>query len=174
LKDLYDQNLAIWLRTIAGLEVVGGLWGIVIALWQMMTIPLNAQLAALIMAIVCLYALSIVAGVGLWLDHSFGCFLSIIVQAIQLPKLLSSQLIFFFSVGFDIYFYWTMFARPSHLMIDIKVGAYHQIFFNSPGTPFGLGMSVPACIFLVKLLKCRSIINKHQVLRAEDNYGDAT
>jgi hypothetical protein len=153
----------IWLRTIAGLEVVGGLWGVGIALWQMMTVPLNAQLAALIMAIVGIYVLSVVAGVGLWLDHSFGRLLSIIVQAIQLPKLLSPPLIFFFSAGLDLYFCWTMFARPSHLMVDIKVGAYHQIFFNAPGTPFGLGMSIPACVFLVKLLKCKSTINKDQV-----------
>jgi|RhiMethySRZTD1v2_1073278.scaffolds.fasta_scaffold19612_4 hypothetical protein len=141
-----------WLRIIAGLEVAGGLSGIGLITWQVLiaTETIHAPLAAVIAFGV--YILSIVAGITLWQEQPFGRKTSIIIQMIQLPKFLSVPLTFFFSFGFDLYIYLVSIAEFSNLRINLKLGAYHQLYINLPNAPFGIGVSIPACIFLAKLL----------------------
>src|SRR6266508_1080214 len=77
----------IWIRIISVLEIVGGLSGIAFVGWEIAAAPTDHH-PLLIGAIALLvYVFSLVAGVTLWLERPFGRVASIVVQAIQLPKI---------------------------------------------------------------------------------------
>jgi hypothetical protein len=147
------------LRTISGLEVVGGGWGIGLIMWQVLAAPRGAFYIPSVLIVILIYSLCIVAGITLWMGHPCGRNISIVIQIIQLPKLLSPLLIFFFSFGLDFNFYWVLSSEFSNLRINLKLGAYHQLLINQTSAPFGIGVSIPACIFLFKLLKYKPSVN---------------
>lgn len=99
--------------------------------------------------------MSLVAGVLLWRDHRAGRMASIIVQAIQLPKLVSPLLIFLFSFGLDFYPYIQVEAGVSKVGVDFKLAAFYNLFLNRPGTPVAVGISIPAIVFLAVLIRSK-------------------
>ena len=140
------------MRVIAATEILGGLAGIPIAIWSFLTSPFNGfALTIFAPIIVAIYVLSIVAGVALWRGAELGRRASIVVQAIQLPKVTSSIFVFMFSFGFDLW------VQIVSLSFHLRFLAFHQLFINKPGTPFDLGVSVPALIFLALLRKHRTV-----------------
>src|SRR5262245_26314917 len=92
-----------WVRIISVSEIVGGVAGAGLVIWMLLAAPFNAL--ALIFAPLpfSINILSLVAGVALWRGSSFGRKASIVVQAIQLPKIVSPLIIFMFSFGFDLW-----------------------------------------------------------------------
>lgn len=145
----------LWTYVIAILEMIGGIFGIAFIIWQSLSSPpldLYNLLFAIIIFLV--YALSLAAGIALALRRKIGRVGSIIVQAIQLPKYTSQLLIFMFSFGFDAYPY-GMLTSSGHVAfgIDFKFPAYYQLFANVADAPVGFGFSIPACAFLVMLLR---------------------
>jgi hypothetical protein len=100
-----------------------------------------------------IYILSLVAGVALWRDNSFGRKASIVVQAIQLPKSVSPLIIFTFSFGFDIWAHILLTGEFSKLGFEFRSLADTEFLFNMQDAPFGLGVSITACIFLAMLLR---------------------
>jgi hypothetical protein len=143
-----------WTYLIAILEIVGGICGLAFIIWQSFASPLNGYNILLAIIIALVYLLSLVAGVALALGYKFGRVASIIVQAIQMPKYTSQLLVFMFSFGFDAYPY-GMLTSEAYLKlgIDFKFLAYYQLFFNVADAPAGFGISIPACAFLVMLLR---------------------
>ena len=103
-----------------------------------------------------IYLMSLVAGVLLWREHSAGRRASIIVQMIQLPKLVSPILIFMFSFGFDFYPYIVVGGGVSKLEADLKLLAFYNLYLNRPGLPVAFGISIPAAAFLILLLRHES------------------
>ncbi|MGH9930446.1 MAG: hypothetical protein ACREA9_14640 [Pyrinomonadaceae bacterium] len=90
-------------RLISGLELIGGVYGLVILAKQLPAFRVDVYVILLAPIAIGIYLMSLVAGVLLWREHSAGRMASIIVQMIQLPKLVSPILIFMFSFGFDFY-----------------------------------------------------------------------
>ena len=145
---LKEEHLKTWMRVIAATEIIGGVSGIAFAIWSFLTSPFNG-FALLLLApiIVAIYVLGIIAGVALWRGAAFGRTASIVVQAIQLPKVTSAIFVFMFSFGFDLW------VQIVSLSFHLRFLASHQLFINKPGMPFDLGISLTALIFLAMLRK---------------------
>ena len=142
-----------WVRIISVLEIVGGVDGIGLMIWALMVTPDNALALILAPIPISIYILSLVAGVALWRDNSFGRKASIVVQAIQLPKIASPLIIFMFSFGFDFWVHILFTGGFSKLGFEIRFLADNEFFINVQDAPFGLGVSITACIFLRMLLR---------------------
>ncbi len=146
----------LWIRLIAILEIIGGLSGVLFAVSQLLAARSGRQTLILSGIALAIYILSLVAGITLLLERPFGRIASIVTQAIQLPKYVSQLLIFMFSFGFDAYLYgmFTNNAQPI-FGFEFKFLAFNQLFVNVADAPALFGVSIPACAFLVVLLKYR-------------------
>jgi hypothetical protein len=142
-----------WVRIISVLEIFGGVFGIGLVIWELVVTPFNVLILILAPIPISIYIFSLVAGVALWRDNSFGRKASIVVQAIQLPKIVSPLIIFMFSFGFDLWVHILLTEGLSNLGFEFRFLAFSQLFFNVPNAPFGLGVSITACIFLAMLLR---------------------
>ena len=144
-----------WIRVIAILEIVGGVCGIVFQVPYLRAAPADRHplIAGITFAI---YLLSLVAGITLLLELPFGRIASIVIQAIELPKYMSQLLTFMFSFGFDAYPYGMLTKNAQPIFgVEFKFLAFNQLFVNVADTPVGFGISIPACAFLIMLLKYR-------------------
>lgn len=145
-----------WLKIISILEIVGGIFGIVNLIWWFLVSPFNiySLIIASIPIAVCIF--SILAGYWLWTGNRFGRTASMIVQAIQLPKIFSSLVIFMFSFGFDVWVQFIIFKNGlSNLGVEFKFLAFNQFFINVENAPTGLGLSITGLIFLIMLINYR-------------------
>jgi len=144
-----------WVRIISVLEIVGGVFGIGDVIWVLLATPFNALTLILAPIPISIYILSLVAGIALWRDNLFGRKASIVVQAIQLPKIVSPLIIFTFSFGFDIWVHILFTSEFSKLGFEFRSLADNEFFFNVQDAPISLGVSITACIFLAMLLRHR-------------------
>lgn len=140
-----------WMRIIAVLEMVGGASGFVFVLWWFFATPVDILSAAVGLIVLLIDAFSVIAGVALWKGSSFGRIASIVIQAIQVPKIVSHSIIFIFSFGFDIYFFFTEALGAVRMGLEIKIGSFNQLVFNAVGAPTGFGLSISAMVFLALL-----------------------
>ena len=117
----------VWLRVISVLEIIGGIFGLAFMGWVVLTNPMNIFNIIIAIVAVGIYVLSFVAGVALWRGRAFGRIASIIVQAIQLPKIFSPAIIFIFSFGFDVWIH--IYIRGfSNLGFELKLLASISCF----------------------------------------------
>jgi hypothetical protein len=142
-----------WLRIIAVLEIIGGISGIGIMLWVLVATPTNIYTFIFAAIAAAIYILSLVAGIALWRRRRFGRTASIIVQCIQIPKIISPLVVFMFSFGIDLWVHYLRAAGLSNLGFEFRLGAFNQLFFYVPDAPVGFGVSVTGCIFLMMLLR---------------------
>jgi hypothetical protein len=75
------------IRIISILEIIGGLSGIGFVVWEIVAAPSGHHPVVIGAIVLTIYVFSFIAGVALWLERPFGRFASILVQAIQLPKI---------------------------------------------------------------------------------------
>lgn len=142
----------VWRRIIAALEVLGGVFGIGIVLWDIAGRLVDWFTFAVAGVVFGIYLLSIVAGVLLWRNRRTGRVASIFIQLLQLFKLVSPPLTFSISIGFDFYIFVQAAAGFSNVGFEFKVPAFHQVFLGAEGAPIGLGFSLTAAFFLIMLL----------------------
>ena len=141
-------------RLISGLEVIGGVFGIFILARQLIGSRVDLYVLLLGPIAIGIFLMSVVAGVLLWREHRAGRMASIIVQTIQLPKVVSPPLIFSFSFGLDLYPYIQVAGGAvSKMGVDFKLLAFYNLYLNSPGAPVAVGFSIPAAAFLIMLLR---------------------
>jgi hypothetical protein len=145
--------MKIWVRIIAVLEIAGGAFGIGLIIWWFLAAPYDTSALLLTPIIVGVYLLSFVAGIALWRAAPFGRTASIIIQAIQLPKITAPVLVCMFSFGFDLW------VQVVSLSFHLRLLAFHQLAFNMPDVPFDLGVSVPALVFLMVLRKYKPALS---------------
>ena len=142
---------SLWLRLIAALEILGGMFGIGLALWQVFSLPSSLPYYSLPFVFL-IYTFSLVAGIELWRGRRRGHIASVVVQSIQLVKIFSTPITFAFSFGLDVYLNWLQADGLSDLSINFRFLAFHQFFINMPDVPTGLGVSVLALLFLTILI----------------------
>lgn len=140
-------------RIIAALEMVGGVVGVGFVVWWLSAAPVKALTILLAPIPIGIYVFSLVAGVALWRGSPFGRRASIVVQLIQLPKIVSPQLIFMFSFGLDLWVHYLRTAEFANLGFEFRLLAFNQLFINAQGAPVGLGVSVIAPLFLLVLTR---------------------
>jgi len=141
------------IRTIAVLEIVGGLSGIVFILWSLTNYSLQPLSLAIALFIVGIDVYSLAAGIALWPGTSFGRTASIIIQIIQIPKIFSSTLIFTFSFGVDLWINLLLDERFSAVGFQTSFLASNQLYLNVKTGQTGIGLSLTGATFLFILLK---------------------
>ena len=156
--------IKVWLRVISVLEMIGGIFGLAFMGWVVLTNPINIFNIILAIVAVGIYVLSFAAGVALWRGRAFGRTASIIVQAIQLPKIFSPAIIFMFSFGFDVWIHYLQSRGFSNLGFELKLLAFNQLFFNVQGAPTGFGVSLTSCVFLTMLLSYKPQVKVEEAL----------
>lgn len=140
-----------WLKCIAVLEMIGGAVGILYCPYMLIMSGLRLDALIIISLFLLIYILSLTAGIYLWKGTRFGRIASIVVQFLQLPKIISPIASITFSFGFDLYPHLTIIDGFSAVGFQFRFLADGQLFFNSGGAPLLLGFSIPAAVALVKL-----------------------
>ncbi len=144
-----------WRKTVAVLEVVGGVCGtatVAYLLTQRPHAPREVGLAAVLIAA---YLLALYAGVMLWRDTWAGRVASVLAQLIQLPKVLSPKLAFMVSYGLDFAPMAVSSPGPAGygLVFDARVFSYPLLLVNAEWLPTGFGVSVVSLLSLRLLLR---------------------
>jgi hypothetical protein len=139
------------MKIIAVLEIIGGLSGFLMTAWFLVLTPFDPMVLILAPIVFLIYGLSVFAGIALWRGRKYGRTASIVVQCLQIPKIFSPALIFIFSFGFDVWVHFLVHPDFTTAGIEVKFGAFNQLFISVPGAPFGLGVSFVGCFFLALL-----------------------
>ena len=110
-------------KTIAALQVVGGILGIVTGVYGIVTIlmekdPRLALNLALILGYTIPFFVAAIAGVLLWRGKLAGLWLSLVIQALQIPHVALSNFAYHFVVGATI----PLVIEPSSLSIAFDFG----------------------------------------------------
>jgi len=140
-----------WIKSIAILEIIGGIVGILFCVYESVAAGFALNVMVVLPVSLGIFILSLIASIYLWKETSFGRRASIIVQFIQLPKLISPAFTFMFSFGFDLFAHMTLVNDFSTVGVQFRVLADGQLFFMTQQTPVLLGISIPALIALLKL-----------------------
>jgi len=144
----------IWMKIIAVLEIIGGIFGFLIVIWVLASMPFDPTALILAPIVFLIYGLSLFAGIALFRERKYGRTASIVVQCIQIPKIFSPALVFIFSFGFDVWVHYLMQVGGfTTAGVEIKLLAFNQLFISVPGAPVGLGISIVGCVWLALLLK---------------------
>jgi hypothetical protein len=141
-------------KAIALMEIVGGVTGFLwvgVEVIQRRIVGVELVLGGIVAAI---FLLSLFSGLLLWQDLRTGYGASIVIQLLQLPKILAVQFTFVLSFGFDA---WVMLIMlPDRHGFDFRLqpgGFYYLHLARPPGAPLGLGISIVSCVTLVLLLR---------------------
>src|SRR5262245_51417873 len=92
----------VWARIIAILQFVGGLAGISSVFFEMIFRAPRWGDLFLVLVVIAVFAMSLVAGIQLWLNKRSGYGVSALVQLCQLPKIHIDSFGFMFSFGIDL------------------------------------------------------------------------
>lgn len=142
-----------WLKTISILEITGGIFGIVFLIWWVVISPFNIDAFLLVPLLITIYVLSILGGFWLWKGKRYGRPASVIIQAIQVPKIISPFVIFMFSFGFDSWIQFLILNNGfTSLGFEFRFLFFSQLFFNNQNVPTGIGVSITSLLFLFLLL----------------------
>ena len=147
--------MKVWIKIISVLHIIGGIFGIAFMGWLVLTNLANTFIIMIAIIGVGIYTLSLVAGISLWRGRTFGRTASIIVQAIQLLKIISPSIIFTFSFGLDIWVHFLLAGDLSNVGLNFRFLAYNELYFNVQDAPSGFGISIISCVFLPILISYR-------------------
>ena len=142
-----------WIKFISILEIVGGISGILFAIYLLIVSQHNLYSFLLYPIVFAICILCLSAGALLSRKKELGRKLSIVIQIIQIPKLVSVPLTFTISFGLDIYPYISVIGKTSKAGVDIKFLAFYQFLISLQNAPFGVGVSITSIIFLIILLR---------------------
>ena len=142
-----------WIRVIAVLEIIGGIFGVALIAWVLVASRFHPHVIILAPVYIAIDVMSFVAGVKLWRGRPGGRTASIIIQIIQLPKIVSPALVFMFSFGLDAFVHLLVGADFVHYGLEFRFLAVNQLGFYVPSAPVDFGVSITAWVFLVMLLK---------------------
>jgi heme/copper-type cytochrome/quinol oxidase subunit 1 len=145
-----------WRKTIAALEVVGGVCGPLAIAFELARGRPGPDELARAAVLVAAYLLALAAGVLLWYGTRTGRVLSVVAQLVQLPKLMSPKLTFAVSYGLD--FYPMAVSAPGPvgrrgLVFEVRVLAQYQFLADAGGLPTGIGFSLASILALWLLLR---------------------
>lgn len=141
----------IWTKIISILEIIGGFFGILFSIYLFVFTPYSFSFLVIVLLFIVVSITSLLAGIFLWKKTKTGKILSIIIQSIQLPKIISPTFTFLFSFGFDTYPYYWIKDGFTKLGIEFRILSSLQLFLNSEQMPTGIGISIVSVIFLVIL-----------------------
>jgi hypothetical protein len=148
----------IWIRIIAAFEIVGGIVGTLFMIYAAVAAGFAFKVMVIIPIALAIFILSLIAGIYLWKGAEFGRKASIVIQFIQLPKLMSPLLIFTFSFGADVFSHVTFFGEAYAVGLQFRFLSDSQLFVNTDPGFVLFGFSLPAVVALVTLWNYRPAI----------------
>ena len=135
------------IRIIASLQIIGGIVTFGYFAWSLAANPPNIPSGIIAIIELLIDVAAVVAGITLWLGTSFGRKASMVIQAIQLPKITSPTVVFLFTFGFDVWVH-----ASSAGVVGIQLSVFqHALFLNTQNAPVDIGISITAIIALVLL-----------------------
>jgi hypothetical protein len=149
------------LKVIAVLEMVGGVWGLVLTLGTIANRGFVARELAAAVVPLTLFLLAMCSGWLLWHDRPAGYRGSVAVQLAQLLKFTTPQFAFAMSFGGDVAIMLTERQFAAGITFRTAGISYHigpvavVEFARPPGAPQWVGISVVSCVALVALRKGR-------------------
>ena len=133
-------------RLIALLELLGGVWGLYRLAALVQRNPWSAALVVVASLFTLIFLLFITAGVLLWRGRPLGLWLSLAVQALQLPHIISGPFGFFF-------------ASPASVAVGLSGDFAPQISaLWHPGMGFAIDSEVELTWIGVNLLALAAIL----------------
>ena len=128
---MLDRNRALPYRyrkpllVIAALQIVVGLYSLFVAFVRIPGWDLNDTSILLAFLLVCYFALSVFAGYELWQMKRRGGTLSVVVQALQVPFIISPPLVWKLVLGpqFIVDFQFWCNSKPFDLHFEIGIGS---------------------------------------------------
>ena len=153
------------IKIIAGIEMIAGIWGVLFSIYEYGHI-INQNLLAgysakhvtvltlLFLLFTALFALTVWAGHLLWRDKERGYKLSILIQALQIPVLMTKILMYEFIAGFQFAIGMQVTNHIPHLKLGFYLGSRFAFDYQN-FTSFGIYINVIALIFLITLCKAK-------------------
>lgn len=149
-------------KVVAVLEFVGGALGLISLLAATRIMPTSVGGFGTLAVTAAIYLLALIAGVLLWRGARQGRGLSIVVQLIQLPKLVTMKFAFMMSFGFDL-FAAVVLGQDAHgFSLSTKVGSFDLIRLGDVGLPWLCGISITSCLSLFALLSGEAIASANR------------
>jgi hypothetical protein len=154
------KNNQKWNRAISVYEMIGGILGLGITILLILNLLpqlLNQEVPAfnkIFLTIIIVYALggyllSFVAGLFLWKNLDKGILLSIIAQAIQIPKVAIVGFSYFFVSGIELFLTISSFSAG----FTTYFGSHWNITLYPNNGTFLIGVNIVATIVLISLIK---------------------
>jgi len=144
-----------WTRFIAGVEIFGGVSGIIVTVVIVVNSGMNFFTALLGGIGVSLSALCVGAGVLLWRNHPAGMTLSLIIQALQIPRVSFGGLLYYFFLGIDTGLAVSGLEPGADLRVhfSLNFGGNLRLNIGTDPNPIMLGVNIFAIFAFSYLLK---------------------
>ncbi len=155
-----------WRKAIALIEIIGGLSGIGLTFYVMINTEADVFTKLLFGGLAFApFLISIVAGLLLWRNHAAGAVLSMIVQAVQVPKFSFPGVMYLFYSGVDA---GTLLTWPGpgqevrlHFAVNFGGNVRRHIGEHEDGLLLGLNIfALFAFFYLLKLVRSPSNFEK--------------
>ena len=166
-----------WSRIIAVYEMAGGIigLGLVIFLIPAILASLNVWMILISIFAVCGYILSFVAGLFLWKKMEKGIILSIICQAIQIPRFIIGSFSYLFISGLEFIIYFSL----NNLLLKLKFnfstyfGSHFDISYDPDNSKYVLiGLNLVALTLFIYLRRVfRNGKNNQLIINDEQGFG---
>ncbi len=152
-----------WTRFIAGEEIFGGVSGAVITILIVASLEMNFFTALIGGIGMGLSAICVGAGIFLWRNHPAGMTFSLIIQALQIPRVALGGLLYYFFLGIDTGLAVSGLEPGADLRVhfDLNFGGNLRLNIGTDPHPIMLGVNVFAIFAFSYLLKL--------LMRPDDN-----
>jgi hypothetical protein len=143
------------IKIIAWFELLGGMFGIVLVAATFLKIRQN-QNSVYILLIAIPFIFSLAAGYFLLIGKRIGITCSIILQALQIPKIIGWYITYFFVSGPSLGIF---IDSKASIGLSSYLGSQFLIEVSSnPSGPIQIGLNILSILFLVILIKSLKVI----------------
>ncbi|RLB78140.1 MAG: hypothetical protein DRH06_02365 [Deltaproteobacteria bacterium] len=142
---------ALLLRFIAVIEILGGVWGLLIMLYRMTHVLDNLKFVLFLLFYLIPFALSILAGILLLKNKMAGLNLSLVVQLLQIPYFTLSGLYYSFMSGLLLGIRISFLEGMTNYNFNLLLGGYCQIQTGLPVEITLFGINIFALLVFVFL-----------------------
>lgn len=139
------------LRFIAVIEILGGVWGLLIMLYRMTHVLDNLKFVLFLLFYLIPFALSILAGILLLKNKMAGLNLSLVVQLLQIPYFTLSGLYYSFMSGLLLGIRISFLEGMTNYNFNLLLGGYCQIQTGLPVEITLFGINIFALLVFVFL-----------------------
>ena len=141
----------ILLRIIAAIEILGGVWGLLIMFYRMFQVLDNLKFVIFLLLYLIPFALSVLAGILLLKDKTAGLNLSLVVQLLQIPYFTLSGLYYSFMSGLLLGVRISFLEGMKNYNFNFLLGGYCQIQTGLPADITVFGINIFALLVFVFL-----------------------